>query len=440
MHKRLISGAVAATVAGGLLLQGSPSFAAQAVSAVPAVAAAAPAKLVAVSVSPQRTTAGHKIKLAATARVPRGEAAAVFAEIKRPTDVLKIRLKSRGHGRYTGSWTARGDFAGKITFRLVGKFADSTISRKIDVKGRPSVYDGKATPPEVLPNAKTTLSAKVVGRGVTSVTAVVGAPGDQTNIALRPSERHSGYAVWSGQFTAPGTDKQLKLPITYVARNSRGTARLTTDGLTVTPQAPPAPVVEKVSAPATSVVYKGGNKFTVTAQASNASAGVKISYWGAGTPYQNIDMKLVTPDVYTATVVVPGTAKGKIDFNVKAYGTAEVKSGGSVVVKKATWLTKFNASPEPVKKGKSIKISGVLIGLNSAGTAYSGLKGGTIQILFRPTGSKTYTTVKTVTSGSSGKISTTVTAAAGGTWYTKFVGTAYWNPSASGGDWVKVTG
>ncbi|GAB3670310.1 hypothetical protein GCM10027589_38800 [Actinocorallia lasiicapitis] len=438
MYKRLLSGAVAATVAGGLLLQGTPSFAAQAVVAAPVVAKA-PAKLVAVSVTPQRTTAGTKIRFVAKVQVPAGEDARVYAEIKRPTDVLKVRLKPRADGKYIGSWVARGDFAGKVTFRLVGNFPDSKLSKSIDVKSRPSVYNGKATPPEVNPGVKTTLSAAVVGRGVTSVTAVVGAPGDQTNIALRPTSKHRGWAVWSGRFTAPGTDQQIKLPITYVARNSRGTTRLATAGLTVTPKPKPAPVVQKVSAPATSVVYKGGTKFTVTAQASDASGGVKLAYWGPGTAYKNIDLTQVSPDVYSGTVVVPGSAKSKIDFNVKAYGTAEVKASGTVAVKKATWVTKFNASPEPAKKGKTIKISGVLTGLNGSGTAYSTLKGGTVQILFRATGSKTYTPVKTLTTGTGGKVYTTVKATRSGTWYAEFVGTGYWNPTTSSGDWLRVT-
>jgi hypothetical protein len=110
---------------------------------------------------------------------------------------------------------------------------------------------------------------------------------------------------------------------------------------------------------------------------------------------------------------------------------------GSFRLKRASTLT-VNASPEPVVKGKTITVTGTLKRANWETYTYSGYTSQSVKLQFRKAGSSTYSTVKTVTSGSGGALKTTVTASTDGYWRWNFAGTTTTGAKTATGDYVNV--
>ncbi|PWI16203.1 hypothetical protein DI272_20060 [Streptomyces sp. Act143] len=117
------------------------------------------------------------------------------------------------------------------------------------------------------------------------------------------------------------------------------------------------------------------------------------------------------------------------DYYGGDWGTHPVKRRGTVSV---------DASPEPVSKGKAITVTGKLARANWDKYVYAGYTGQSVRLQFRPAGSDTYTTVKTVTSDSTGRLKTTVTASKDGYWRWNFAGTATTSAAKATGDFVDV--
>ncbi|MEV6017673.1 MULTISPECIES: hypothetical protein [unclassified Streptomyces] len=97
-----------------------------------------------------------------------------------------------------------------------------------------------------------------------------------------------------------------------------------------------------------------------------------------------------------------------------------------------------DASPEPVKKGKTITVTGALTRANWEDNAYHGYTVQPVKLQFRKAGSTTYTTLKTVTSSSTGSLKTTVTATADGYFRYSFAGTSTTPAVSAAGDYVDV--
>ncbi|MFJ2259725.1 hypothetical protein ACIOKD_15535 [Streptomyces sp. NPDC087844] len=100
-----------------------------------------------------------------------------------------------------------------------------------------------------------------------------------------------------------------------------------------------------------------------------------------------------------------------------------------------------NASPEPVKKGKTITVTGLLTRANWDTGKYAGYTAQSVKLQFKKKGASTYTDVKTVKSGtgsSAGKLKTTVTASVDGTYRYAFAGTSTTPAVNSAGDAVDV--
>ncbi|KAB1977869.1 DUF5707 domain-containing protein [Streptomyces triticiradicis] len=91
-------------------------------------------------------------------------------------------------------------------------------------------------------------------------------------------------------------------------------------------------------------------------------------------------------------------------------------------VKRAASFSGFNASPEPVAKGKTITVTGTLKRASWTYLKYYGYGSQNVQLQFKKAGTSTYSTVKTVKSSSSGYLKTTVTASADGTWRFHYAG------------------
>ncbi|MFC5153714.1 calcium-binding protein [Streptomyces amakusaensis] len=98
----------------------------------------------------------------------------------------------------------------------------------------------------------------------------------------------------------------------------------------------------------------------------------------------------------------------------------------------------INASPEPVKKGKDLTVTGSLTRANWDTGKYAGYTNQPVKLQFRKKGGKTFTTVKTVKTDSKGNLKTTVKASADGTYRYSFAGNSTTPAITNGGDFVDV--
>ncbi|GAA1910273.1 hypothetical protein GCM10009837_38420 [Streptomyces durmitorensis] len=97
-----------------------------------------------------------------------------------------------------------------------------------------------------------------------------------------------------------------------------------------------------------------------------------------------------------------------------------------------------NASPEPVKKGKTLTVTGALTRANWETSKYAGYTSQSVKLQYKKKGATSYTTLKTITSGSSGALKTTVTASADGYYRYVFAGTSTTPAVTSTADFVDV--
>ncbi|TLS41824.1 calcium-binding protein [Streptomyces montanus] len=106
-------------------------------------------------------------------------------------------------------------------------------------------------------------------------------------------------------------------------------------------------------------------------------------------------------------------------------------------IQRASKLT-VNAAPEPVKKNKTITITGKLSRANWETEKYAGYTDQAVKLQFKKKGSSTYTDVKTVESGSGGALKTTVKAAQDGYFRYVFAGTSTTPAVKATGDFIDV--
>ncbi|GGS63953.1 hypothetical protein [Streptomyces violaceus] len=110
---------------------------------------------------------------------------------------------------------------------------------------------------------------------------------------------------------------------------------------------------------------------------------------------------------------------------------------GTTRVQRYSKLT-VNASPEPVKKGKTITVTGKLSRANWDDNKYHGYTNQSVKLQFRKKNSSTYTTVKTIKSNSTGELKTTVKASVDGYFRYSFAGTTTTPAVNATGDFVDV--
>ncbi|WP_371549110.1 hypothetical protein OG266_28935 [Streptomyces sp. NBC_00554] len=125
---------------------------------------------------------------------------------------------------------------------------------------------------------------------------------------------------------------------------------------------------------------------------------------------------------------------GHVSFE---YGYDAWGGLGTAQIKRAAKLT-TNATPEPVKKGATLTVKGALTRANWETSKYSGYTGQSVTLQFRAKSSSTYKNVKTVKSGTSGALSTTVKASADGYYRYTFAGTTTTGAKSAAGDYVDV--
>ncbi|KUM81544.1 hypothetical protein [Streptomyces griseorubiginosus] len=106
-------------------------------------------------------------------------------------------------------------------------------------------------------------------------------------------------------------------------------------------------------------------------------------------------------------------------------------------IKRAAALT-ANAAPEPVKKGRTITVTGKLSRANWTTGKYAGYANQPVQLQFRKKGSNTYTTLKTVNTSSTGTLKATTKAISDGYYRFAFAGTTTTGSTTAPGDFVDV--
>ncbi|MEU2622024.1 hypothetical protein ABZ642_28495 [Streptomyces sp. NPDC007157] len=106
-------------------------------------------------------------------------------------------------------------------------------------------------------------------------------------------------------------------------------------------------------------------------------------------------------------------------------------------VKRATQLTTVIA-PAKVAKGAKASVTGKLSRANWEDLKYHGFTGQQVKLQFRKKGAAHYSTVKTMTTGDAGKLSTKVTVTAAGSWRWYFPGTTTTSRKVSTGDTLNL--
>ncbi|MFF3451124.1 hypothetical protein ACFYXJ_28725 [Streptomyces sp. NPDC002667] len=125
------------------------------------------------------------------------------------------------------------------------------------------------------------------------------------------------------------------------------------------------------------------------------------------------------------------------DIDWSKVGLAEQDGIASTRLQRYSRLT-VNAAPEPVKKGGTITVTGALTRASWDDLRYHGYTAQPVKLQFRKKGSSTYTTVKTITSSSTGSLKTTVKAASDGYFRYSFAGTSTTSAVNAAGDYVDV--
>ncbi|KUO08228.1 hypothetical protein [Streptomyces sp. DSM 15324] len=109
----------------------------------------------------------------------------------------------------------------------------------------------------------------------------------------------------------------------------------------------------------------------------------------------------------------------------------------TAAIKKSATLT-ADATPEPVRKGRTITITGKLARANWSTGKYAGYASQPVKLQFRKKGSSTYTTLKTVRTSSTGTLRTTTKATVDGYYRYTFAGTATTAASTASSDFIDV--
>ncbi|MGW7660165.1 hypothetical protein [Streptomyces sp. NPDC054756] len=124
-------------------------------------------------------------------------------------------------------------------------------------------------------------------------------------------------------------------------------------------------------------------------------------------------------------------------FDITKVGYKSQGGLGTTLMQRYSKQT-VNASPEPVKKGKTITVTGKLSRANWEDGKYHGYTAQPVKLQFRKKNSGAYTTLKTVTTNGTGELKATVTATVDGYFRYTFAGTSTTPAATAAGDYVDV--
>lgn len=259
---------------------------------------------------------------------------------------------------------------------------------------------------------------------------------------------------------APGPDRErVQVPTAESVFGKQATAK--GKGF----KAAAVPKVSKVTVNGGKDIVLGTTKlktFSVSVTASHASnIGDAYAYFWHGSTYETADGILTPNEEYasckassatTSTCKLTFTVDPQWDLYNDLAGSWNVGVGALAADESDfAWIEKHsktrvqrfsklvvNATPEPVKKGKTLTVNGTLSRANWDTWKYAGYTQQSVKLQFKKKGAASYTTVKTVKSGSKGALKTTVKAASDGYWRWSFAGTSTTPAINSTADFVDV--
>ncbi|MFF3663636.1 hypothetical protein [Streptomyces olivochromogenes] len=158
---------------------------------------------------------------------------------------------------------------------------------------------------------------------------------------------------------------------------------------------------------------------------SNDRIGVDIQYSPDGRTHWSTK-KTVQTSVGSQFIVekLPGYTDGYWRLHYAGSTAKDIKGGVSGSLRRNRALTRIkdaNASPEPVSKGRTITVKGVLQERKAGTTSWKAYGAKKVEILFRPKGKKTWYLMSTVTTKSNGSFSKGFKAQQDGTWVPVFL-------------------
>ncbi|WP_405558379.1 hypothetical protein OHV08_31195 [Streptomyces canus] len=244
----------------------------------------------------------------------------------------------------------------------------------------------------------------------------------------------SAVTVNSGKAVAVGTTATVKVPVTYtLTRPSdltidyqttfagvllyRGTLSRMANEIDPEDDAPTC-----TTTATTDTTVTESCKETLTIEPENLYSASDATTWKAAGLYSKIDQDDDDSDGHIS-----------LDYDYDAWGPL----GSGVQIKRTAKLT-VNASPEPVKKGGTITVTGKLTRANWETGTYTGYTSQKATLQFRAKSATSYTTVKTVTSGTGGALKTTTKATKDGYYRYVFAGTTTTGSATVAGDYVDV--
>ncbi|MGW0766760.1 hypothetical protein [Streptomyces sp. NPDC002676] len=123
--------------------------------------------------------------------------------------------------------------------------------------------------------------------------------------------------------------------------------------------------------------------------------------------------------------------------DMSKVGFKDQSGMATTLVQRYSKLT-ADATPEPVKKGATITVSGKLTRADWEHGTYNAVGGQSVKLQFQAKGSTTWTTLKTVTSATTGDVKTTTTASVDGYFRYSYAGATSTPAVNSASDFVDV--
>ncbi|MFG3015882.1 hypothetical protein ACGFZB_36645 [Streptomyces cinerochromogenes] len=128
----------------------------------------------------------------------------------------------------------------------------------------------------------------------------------------------------------------------------------------------------------------------------------------------------------------------RVDANDGDHGDKE--KAGFFHLQRAARLSVTNASPEPVKRGSTVTVTGVISRANWETLKYEGYHSPDVVFQFRRKGGSAYSPLKTVRADAKGNLRATSTASLDGSFRFHFRGASTTSPASGAGDFVDVLG
>ncbi|MGW6215268.1 hypothetical protein [Streptomyces sp. NPDC055109] len=259
--------------------------------------------------------------------------------------------------------------------------------------------------------------------GKTAYTGQTGPTGEPYDLDVT----FSNIKVNGGKAIAVGTTKEVTVPVTYTLKHGSGVDITADDFLT-------GPYLYKGSFDSPDNSLFGQHPATCTAtSATAASCKGDVDIY----PEELFNSDAGAWKAAALAIAYNGQDPDDDDIDLSKVGIADQGGFTSPNVQRYSRLT-VNASPEPVKKGKTVTVTGLLSRANWDTAKYAGYTAQSVQLQFRKKSSDTYTTVKTVKSDSKGNLKTTTTATVDGYFRYNFAGTSTTPAVKATGDYVDV--